>query len=386
MTRILYISPQPFFEWRGSPIRVGFTVKALAELGYEVDLLTLPVGERKEIPAVTIIRVANLFRVKKLPIGPSLFKFLFDFLLIFKGAQLVLKNKYDVIHGVEEAGSISVMLSRLNKGKAIFEKHSDPFSYRKGFVRNLILSLYSKVEHWTVKRSNAVIATGEGLVNQVVKMKTGTPVFHIFDIPSSLKEISDESGAQIAKELKSVSDEILVTFVGSFAIYQGIDLMISTIPIVLQTNSKARFIVIGGTETEIQEKKTILKKQGADESVTFLGKIPPDELPNYLAASEILLAPRLSGVNTPLKLLDYFKAGRAIVATDVNANRLILDEQTAVLVDAEPKHYAAGICRLVDDEVLRKKLGENGNRRYRELYNFFEFKQRLSHCYNRVLA
>ena len=31
--RVMIIAPQPFFEWRGSPIRVSFLVRALAELG-----------------------------------------------------------------------------------------------------------------------------------------------------------------------------------------------------------------------------------------------------------------------------------------------------------------------------------------------------------------
>ena len=35
--KILFVSPQPFFQWRGSPIRVSFDVQALAELGFEVE-------------------------------------------------------------------------------------------------------------------------------------------------------------------------------------------------------------------------------------------------------------------------------------------------------------------------------------------------------------
>ncbi len=70
----------------------------------------------------------------------------------------------------------------------IFEKHSDPFSYKAGYVRNLILRLYAKVEKLTVTHADAVIGTGPGLVDQVLDMGTSTPVCHIFDIPSSLVE------------------------------------------------------------------------------------------------------------------------------------------------------------------------------------------------------
>lgn len=384
MTKVLFISPQPFFEWRGSPIRVSFNLQALAELGYKVDLLTLPIGKKKEIPGVTIYRVPNFLGIKRLPIGPSLLKVLFDVLLILFGAGLAIKNRYDIVHGVEDAGAIGVLLSRLGRSRVIFEKHSDPFSYRAGYLHNLILSLYAKVEQWTVGHSDAVIGTGPGLVEQVRKMGTRTPVFHIFDIPSSLIEPSETVATDMAEKLKSSDEEILITFVGSFVVYQGIDLMFAAIPKVVRTNPKARFIIIGGTQEEIEEKRMILRKQGLDDSVTFLGKVPPDELPNYLAASDILLAPRISGVNTPLKILDYFKTGRAIVATDVEANRLILNSQNAILVGAKPSLFAAGICRLLDDAVLRKTLGKNGKQRHQDMYNFRVFKQRLAECYRHV--
>jgi len=70
--RLLFMTSVPFFQWRGSSIRVGFDVQALAEVGYEVDLLTLPIGTTKNIPGVTVHRVGNPFGVKNIPIGPSL--------------------------------------------------------------------------------------------------------------------------------------------------------------------------------------------------------------------------------------------------------------------------------------------------------------------------
>lgn len=78
---MLFLTSIPFFQWRGSSIRIAFNVQALAEMGYNVDLLTVPIGEAKVIAGVTVHRVANPFRVKNIPIGPSLHKLIFDFLI-----------------------------------------------------------------------------------------------------------------------------------------------------------------------------------------------------------------------------------------------------------------------------------------------------------------
>lgn len=385
MKKVLFISSQPFFQWRGSPIRVGFDVQALAELGYEVDLLTLPVGEEKEIPGVRVIRAPNLFLVRDVPIGPSLLKAAFDVLLLFRGLGLAFRNRYDLIHCVEDAGAIGVIIAGITSSRLVFEKHSDPSSYKRGFFRNLVMFLYAKVERFVVRHSDAVIGTGPGLVKQARDMGAGKPVYEIFDIPSSLVESSEETAMKVRAKLKSRDDELLITFVGSFAVYQGVDLMFKAIPGVARKCRNARFVIIGGSEEEISERKKWLAEKNVENSVSFLGKMPPDELPDYLSASDILLSPRRAGVNTPLKLLDYLKAGRAIVATDTESNRLILDENTAVIVKAEPSAFENGICRLLGDRALRVSLGESGRKLVTEKYNYHEFKKMLGRCYKEVL-
>ncbi len=385
MERILFISPQPFFQWRGSPIRVKFVLQAFSELGYQVDLLTLPFGEDVSIPNVRIYRVPNLFGVNNVAIGPSAVKALFDIVLFFKAISLLRKQRYDVIHGIEEAGFLALVLSRWFKTKVVFEKHSDPSSHHKGKLRNAILSVYAWIERFTARRADLIIGTGDGLANQIRRMTPKGEVFAIFDIPSSLVEADETIALQIANSLRQRETETLVTFVGSFAVYQGIELLFESICEVLKQDKPIRFVIIGGNQEEIEQRKTQLIKDKIDHGVTFVGKVPPDELPNYLRASDILLVPRHSGVNTPLKVLDYFKAGRAIVATDVPSNRLILDEQTAVFAPADAQHYGENIINLAENRVLRLQLGENGLQRYHDKYNFNTFKALIGQAYKTIV-
>lgn len=147
-----------------------------------------------------------------------------------------------------------------------------------------------------------------------------------------------------------------------------------------------RAVIVGGTAEEIESRRDALRRAGVDDAVTFLGKIPPDELPSVLAACDILLSPRIAGSNTPLKLLDYLKAGRAIVATDNAANRLILDEGTAVLVAPDAVAFAEGIRALAQDPERRTQLGAAGRRLIDTTYNYDVFRDRLATCYADVLG
>lgn len=383
---VLLIAPQPFFQWRGSPIRVKFNLLALSRLGYDVHLLTLPIGEDFRIEGVNILRVANPFRVRNIPIGPSRWKLFFDLLLICKALMLCRRTRYTVIHGIEEAGFFAALLAWLFNTKAIFEKHSDPFSYATSKGARAIMRVYASVEKIAVRMVDAAICTGPGLVDQVNAMETSTRAFAIADIPSSLRESTSTEISRIRAELCQDEDELLITFVGSFAVYQGVDLMFAAIAKVVPAERRARFIIIGGSSEEIAARQAVLTTKGIADKVTFLGKIDPDILPDYLSAADILLSPRISGVNTPLKVLDYMKAGCAIAATDIPANRLLLDESTALFAAPEPEAYAAAILTLAGDPAKRQALGQACRKLYMSTYTFQEHCVRLKQCYDHVLA
>ena len=435
--RILFMASQPFFEWRGSPIRLGFDAMAMAQNGYDVDFLTLPVGQRREIDGVRIVRAPNLIRVKKVPIGPSLPKFFFDFVFLFEAIGMTMRRHYDIVHGVEDAGMVALVVGRLARAKVVFEKHSDPASYsgKKGVMR-LVMRAYAAVERFVMRHADAVIGTGPGLVRQVNALAPKTPATVISDIPSSLAEPNPEGvraararllallgggsshtdstdalgtcettttqvrgAAASVTSVSSVSDSraeaggatasvapVFATYVGSFASYQGIDLLFAAMPPALRAAPALRFAVIGGTPQEIEERRAALAAEGLAERVAFVGKVPPDELPCWLAASDIVLSPRIAGVNTPLKLLDYLKVGRAIVATDHEANRLILDEQTAMLVPIDPAAFAEGVAALARDPARREQIGSRGRRLVDEQYNFGVFRAGLAKVHGSLAA
>jgi len=388
--RVLFICPQPFFEWRGSPIRVKFNVLALSELGYEVDLLTLPIGEDQKIDNVNVIRAWNLLGSKKISIGPSLLKLWFDGILLIQGISLVLRNRYDLLHGNEEAGFICYLLSFLCRARCIFEKHSDSKSYHPSIIMKPVLAIYNAVEKLTVRRSNAIISTGPALDEQAqswVEPTTCKQKFNMIpDVPSSILESNDDEIKKTRAKLIDDPQHVIITYAGSFASYQGVDIIFDAIPTIVKNSGSARFVIIGGSSTEINAYKKQLSEHGVQEQVLFLGKIAPDELPHYLAASDILLAPRKSGVNSPLKILDYFKAGGAIVATNTVGNRRLLNETNAAMCEFSVSSFSETIGVLINEPEKRKSLGFEGHKLYKSTYNFTTFKNKIGSAYDAVLA
>ena len=67
----------------------------------------------------------------------------------------------------------------------------------------------------------------------------------------------------------------------------------------------------------------------------------PHEIPAILEAADVLVSPRSRGTNTPLKIYQYLRSGRAIVATRLLTHTQVLDDSVAILTGV----VAAGVRR-----------------------------------------
>ena len=386
MKRVLFIASKPFFPWRSPCIRAGHDLLALAQLGYEVDFLTVPIGSHHPIPAVRILRVPNLLLARNLPEGSSLRKFIFDLLLLVCGTVLVLRNRYAVVHGLDDAGVVAWAVGRLGRCAVVFEKHADTSHAVGGRWRRFLTRLYRRSERWVLPRADLAIGAGPELVPAMQAMGCGSRACRIPDIPSSLDTPPPEHVAECRARLTHNLDDLLVTYVGSFASFQGLDILFGAIPRVCAGEARVHFVVVGGTAGEIARQQRLLAHQGLPQAVTFLGRVTPIDLATVLHASDILVAPRLEGAVAPMKVLDYLQSGTAIVATDRPANRDVLTPDVAVLTRPTPEAFADGILALCRNPARRYELGRRGRELITATHRFEQFRNSLRCCYDYLIS
>jgi len=123
-TRILFVTPQPFYEHRGSPIAVLQVLRAISELGIHVDLLAFPSGQSVEIENLRIFRYGKALPIHRVPIGFSWRKVLLDFALM-RGVRSRLKaERYACIHALEDGIFVSLALPSASRIPIIYDMHS----------------------------------------------------------------------------------------------------------------------------------------------------------------------------------------------------------------------------------------------------------------------
>ena len=146
---------------------------------------------------------------------------------------------------------------------------------------------------------------------------------------------SPDSALKAKLELSSAT---VVGFIGSFYAYEGLDLLLDALPLILRHRPEVRLLLVGGGPQDAALKARA-QSLGLADKVVFTGRVPHDQVQRYYDLIDVLAYPRhsmrLTELVTPLKPLEAMAQGRVLVASDVGGHKeLIRDGQTGVLFKA----------------------------------------------------
>jgi glycosyltransferase involved in cell wall biosynthesis len=150
----------------------------------------------------------------------------------------------------------------------------------------------------------------------------------------------------------------VVLYTGTFEAYQGLDLLLAAARLVHDVNVEARFVLIGGDAEQTARVRAQAASLGLSSAVLVVGERPAEEIPGYLDAADVLVSPRSTGTNTPLKIYQYLRAGKPIVATRLLTHTQVLTDEVAILTEPTPQAFADGIVRALGDAALARRIGE----------------------------
>jgi glycosyltransferase involved in cell wall biosynthesis len=118
----------------------------------------------------------------------------------------------------------------------------------------------------------------------------------------------------------------------------------------------ARFLIVGeGPYTNMLKKMT--ENLCIDGYVYFAGKVPNDELPKYLRASDVYVSTSFSD-GTSNSLLESMACGLPVVVSDISGNReWIHDGKNGFLTSTkDPNALAEKILFLVKNDKARESI------------------------------
>lgn len=202
----------------------------------------------------------------------------------------------------------------------------------------------------------------------------------IENLPLGNDQVSDATIEKLREDL-SINDKIAIVYTGTFERYQGVDLLLECAKIINNQYPEAIFVLVGGKPNQIEEYQEIATSMQLEDSVRFMGTLPIEEANVYIKMADILVSPRIEGTSVPLKIYTYLRAGKPIVATNLIAHSLVLNQETAMLVDPTKEAFAEGLMKLIRDENLRNYMGDQSQKLAEEKYNEANYLAKLRKIY-----
>ena len=379
--RVLLVAPQPVYEDRGTPIAIRLVLMALSELGYEVDVLTYPVGADIPIPGVHWIRVGQWLGIRHVPVGLSARKILLDIPLAWQVARRVRSGRYDFVHAVEEAAFAAAWACRRTKTPLLYDMQS---SIPQQLSRSPVLrwpscqTLLRRAERWLLERADLIVASA-GLGAYVRDSVVSTPVRE-WRYPAV--GLVDPGRARAIRERLGIPEEArIVVYSGTFEEYQGLPEFVKAARRVVDARPDAVFIAVGGDPSGVARLQGLARNASLGDRFHVLGRQPREEALAFVDLADVVVSPRAHGDNLPLKIADYMAATKPIVATRIAAHTVVLDPTRAMLTETDGESLARGILAVLEDAATSERLAYAAKAYRDEHFGWSMFRDSVrEHC------
>ncbi len=326
--------------------RAAYTMK---DLGFSVTLLgrklsnSLPI----EIPGIKVIRFKFIINTGVLFYALYNIR-LFIYLLTHSFTHL-LSNDLDTL-------AANGLASKIKGGFLIYDSHEYFTGVPEIQNRPLVKKVWELIEKICIRSCDAVFTVNESIA-QIYRNKYQINVDVIRNVPvTGITLPRGKSKDEIREKLKIKPEEKVVILQGAgINIDRGAE---EAVEAMTYTNH-IRLVIIGGGDV-IHKLNQMVADNNLEDKVTFLPKMPYNQLINYTAAADAgLTFDKGSNPNylysLPNKLFDYIKAGIPVLASRLPELEKIIEKYDIgmFIENHDPRHIAEMIDKMfIDDKRI----------------------------------
>ena len=193
---------------------------------------------------------------------------------------------------------------------------------------SLFKSKVRSVEQWKELNADFIIVTSNVLKKRL-SVELGIPESKFYVAYNAVniedfKVIPNDQKNALRENLGLETDTFIATFVGKFAWYQGVELLVEAIN--CNTSNVPMIALMVGDGPG--KKKVVERAQelGVQDKVIFVGSVPHEMVPQYLAASDAAILPDGTDIICPIKVMEYMAMGLPVLVPNYECNREVIKE------------------------------------------------------------
>ncbi|MDN4504257.1 glycosyltransferase family 4 protein [Alteromonadaceae bacterium BrNp21-10] len=341
----------------GQYVHVAEIIKALRELGHEVIVVAPKVAENSEFGSdggwVDVLK-------NKLPKAfYELLEFSYSFYAFLKLSYAILKYKPDAIY--ERCNLFlpsGIWAKKLFNLKLQLEVNSPLYDERNKYGGIALTRLARWSENYVWKNADRVLPVTQVMANYVRGI--GVPEERIYVIPNGV-DTSVFTPQDSENRAERFKNKLVVGFVGFCREWHQLDKVMT---VLAAEKREDLFFLVVGDGPVISELKKLASTLGFDNQFESTGLVKREDMPYWLDQMDIALQPAVTPWASPLKMIEYFAKGLAIVAPDMdNIKELIEDNKNGVLFDRQNlDDMMVKLHGLLDNNERRIELAQQSEK------------------------
>ncbi len=205
-----------------------------------------------------------------------------------------------------------------------------------------------------------VISPSPGMAGVLRRLKVTAPVT-IVPNGVELKRFHKANGQTNRSRFGFRADDLLLVYTGRLAPEKNLPFLLKAFCGLAEAIPNAHLLLVGdGSMREKLEEQAL--ESGIGSRIHFVGRVPYDDLPEYLAMCDIFATASVSEVH-PLSVIEAMAAGLPVMGIQsVGVGDTVQEGVSGYLSSEELAGFTAKLTRLCLDESVRLRMGRQARK------------------------
>ncbi|TOR15756.1 hypothetical protein CGG80_14085 [Vibrio parahaemolyticus] len=321
MRKILHVVYQSYPNISGSSTRTNHILNAQKSGGLEPIVISSP-GQQPEnssrrvgVEYINSIKYYRTFIFEGLSVGgrstaldkiKKVFSFPYFVYRLWKVCSIERPNVIHA-HAMFYCALAALIVGKIKGIPVVYEIRSLWYINSNSEQPSILKKLAIKLEHISIKRSNAVIAISDGIKNEFSNIRND-----IYIVRNAVNTKEDTI------DIKSINNVSKFAYIGSVIELEGIDKVIKAFSILRERHPQLEFHVFGGGP-KLEDLKKLAKSLNSP--TTFHGQILPSEIKHCYQGVDCIINYRndepIAHLVTPLKPLEAILLNKPLICSKV---------------------------------------------------------------------
>ncbi len=237
-----------------------------------------------------------------------------------------------------------------------------------------------------LKNADLITCDGDNLKNEMIQLGANSKKIKINLFGTDTQKFNPcKKDEDFKANLFSSKSKVVISLRNLEPVY-NVETLIKSIPLVLKTHPDTKFLIFGRGAEEAYLKQ-MASTLNISNSIKFLNWIPNDDLPKYIASSDIYVSTSLSDGGLAASTAEAMACELPVIITDFGVNRKWVEDGVNgfIIPLKDPNSLANKIIFLLDNEQMRHDFGKRNRKIIEERLDYYKEHEKMNDLYIKLI-